>query len=189
MIHDDLESIQEVNEEFKIWRIEFGANLDLNFQGSLVRFASYITASGRAQLMKTSFILGFDNILYFDTDSIITNSLLPNEMVSGDELGKWKMEHKIDNIEIFGPKFYRLNSIMNEEVEHCKGVRKKALDEEFWKQVGEKGESNIINENVFHRKFGQVWVTKDKKLIRCVNESRKWRGNKSRPFIDFNEFK
>lgn len=47
VLRDDVIGVMKVNQEHNIWRIEFEANTSLNFKGSLIRYASYITARGR----------------------------------------------------------------------------------------------------------------------------------------------
>lgn len=38
-----------------------------------------------------------------------------------------------------------------------------------------KGSIKIINENIFHRGFGEVWISQDPKLITYLDSGKKWK--------------
>jgi hypothetical protein len=46
---------------------------NINFTGSLVRIASFITAKARINLLDAIYKTGPENLYYCDTDSIITS--------------------------------------------------------------------------------------------------------------------
>jgi len=66
-------------------------------------WASYITAYARLHLWKQMKRIGFDRILYCDTDSIFTTKRFMN---TSNELGELKKEVKMKNITIFRAKSY-----------------------------------------------------------------------------------
>jgi hypothetical protein len=49
---------------------------------------------------------------------------MPKEEIDNVILGKWKLEHEIKEITIWGPKFYKIITDKDEKHEHIKGVRK-----------------------------------------------------------------
>lgn len=66
-----LKNITKISDN--IYKIEIGQKNNLDFTGSLVRIASFITAMARINLNKGMLEVGYDNVYYCDTDSIITS--------------------------------------------------------------------------------------------------------------------
>jgi hypothetical protein len=65
-----IESIREVNDSYA--EIGYSADiLNLNKPGSLIRIASMTTALARCKLISNMLIIGAENIIYSDTDSIV----------------------------------------------------------------------------------------------------------------------
>lgn len=79
----------------------------------------YVTAYGRLMLYKTFEKLHFDNVLYCDTDSILT----PIKLEEGNNLGDLKLEHYIKDGIIIKPKFYEINGYV--KAKGLKGFNKK----------------------------------------------------------------
>ena len=75
---------------------------------SNVIIASYITARARLHLYEAMRKCGLENIYYTDTDSIISKRI--DEDLIGNELGKWKLEHKIERYYAIQPKVYFLET-------------------------------------------------------------------------------
>lgn len=71
----------------------------LNFIGSLIFISSYIASWARLNLIMGIVDVGFENIFYFDTDSIFTNKPLDDRFL-GNALGQWKCEED-DIVEAF----------------------------------------------------------------------------------------
>lgn len=70
-------------------------------------------------------LVGFEHIVYSDTDSCISTKNIPAEFIHETRLGAWKIEHEITELTIWGPKFYKFVSKAKHEThEHIKGVRK-----------------------------------------------------------------
>ena len=64
-------------------------------------------------------------VYYGDTDAVIGNVTLPDEMLDDTELGKWKREHADDEYdgEWVQPKNYALNSVLGgPSIVHMKGI-------------------------------------------------------------------
>lgn len=104
----------------------------MNFLGGLVRIASYITAAARMNLFRMFYVLKFENIVYTDTDSLISYVPMPEEYIHESKLGKWKLEHEVQHLTIWGPKFYRIKTSKDEKYEHIKGVRKENYCDNLW---------------------------------------------------------
>lgn len=75
-----------------------------------MRFASYITAAARNNLFKQFHQIGFQNILYSDTDSLISTIPMNPTLIDEVKLGYWKLEHRVSSITIWGPKFYKITT-------------------------------------------------------------------------------
>ena len=96
---------------------------------SSVGISAAVTAYGRIHMckLKLDILSKGGKIYYSDTDSIVTDIELPDNMVSPNELGKLKLEHNItDGIFISG----KLYSILDEKGSHvikAKGVSSKSL--------------------------------------------------------------
>ena len=52
------------------------------------------------------FKLGFENIAYCDSDSIVCNPEMGNNLNLGEKIGQWKFEHEFDCFYSFAPKNY-----------------------------------------------------------------------------------
>jgi hypothetical protein len=74
--------------------------------GGLVRFASYITACSRSNLISSAREVGFEHCAYFDTDSIFCDIPFPEHLIDNFKLGKWKLEGEIYNGLFCGNKTY-----------------------------------------------------------------------------------
>lgn len=68
-----------------------------------------ITAYARMHIYKFKRMVGKDNLLYSDTDSIFSLKALPESMIS-DELGDMKLEYTADNAVFLAPKVYALQN-------------------------------------------------------------------------------
>jgi hypothetical protein len=135
--------------------------------GSLVRFASYITACSRSKLISSSRRIGFEHCIYFDTDSIFSDVPFPDDMISDTELGKWKLEGKVYNGIYCGNKTYTYTKYENTnkflipmfEIENydkinnyglCRDIQLKLLSysketkEQMLKEYGDKDNPNIV---------------------------------------------
>ena len=152
--------------------------------GALIYIASYITSTARLKLFKAiySIINRGGQIYYCDTDSIYTNIQLDNEYISDIELGKWKLEYKVDKARFFGSKSYIIVKDNGEQLIKFKGIPKKYLPannrllnweednyQEFFTEI----------ETTWRRKFGYVENIPMKKIIRQTLNKRIYLDNNS----------
>lgn len=101
--------------------------------GDLVNLASFITAEGRANLMRGIDAIGDDrSIMYVDTDSIFTTRRLPARFISDHELGKFKLENNITDATFAGPKAYNYTNLKGKITRKIKGNRASAFDGLHW---------------------------------------------------------
>ena len=106
--------------------------------------AVFVTAYGRHVLYKgiENIIKKGGNVYYVDTDSIITNIELDEELVSNTELGKWKLECEIKEYIGIEPKTYICD---NEK--RAKGIPKEQQEKLSFKDYKEmlNGKSKSFN--------------------------------------------
>lgn len=91
---------------------------------SFPAIAAHVTAAARQVLWSAIELAGLRNVYYCDTDSLIVNRLgyrRLQHLIDPDELGAWKLEQTVSNMELHGPKDYVLD-----EVRKVKGVRARA---------------------------------------------------------------
>jgi hypothetical protein len=92
-----------------------------------VAVASAITAGARIAMSKVKNIKGM-KVFYSDTDSIHTNMILPAEIVSETELGKFKLERVCSKAIYLAPKVYALVDLNGKETIKIKGLSKQAIE-------------------------------------------------------------
>ena len=95
-------------------------SLDVN-----VAIASAITAYARIHMSQFKNNPNF-RLYYSDTDSIIIDSLLPNEMI-GTNLGQMKLEYTIKNAIFLAPKVYALIDENGNEIIKAKGLTRNTI--------------------------------------------------------------
>lgn len=62
-------------------------------------------------------------VYYCDTDSIVTDTPLPNSFLHDSELGKWKLEYELTKAFFIAPKCYAMfHGSPDQVVAKCKGV-------------------------------------------------------------------
>lgn len=112
---EDIESITYMDDLDLFWVTMRDPNQHLTNPGSLVFVASYITALARTNLTNFMQTVGFDNVMYYDTDSVFfLHDGNPKEdksikhLLSDTELGKWKDElgTSVEEFYSIGTKMY-----------------------------------------------------------------------------------
>lgn len=89
----------------KNYHLAYGEEKD-GFGFNYVPIASAITSYARIRLVETMLKIGIENVLYWDTDCIVSKVEFPKEWVHPWSIGKWKLE-KIYNLFIsFAAKAY-----------------------------------------------------------------------------------
>lgn len=131
--------------------------------------ASYITSLARVKLYEKFLHVGLDNVWYCDTDSIITDRVLP----TGEGLGDLKLEYEIKRGVFLQPKAYCLELARN--VNNDKGksinqiIRVKGMKEiklgilDFIKAL-KTGQMSLINSRYYNICGFRECLTRDKSL-------------------------
>ncbi len=105
----------------------------------LPQFASWISANSRINLLKNVYEIGPEKCFYADTDSI-TLKIDKNDEAKidcGDLYGQFKREKEWKTFRPIAPKVYAGQKMTGEWTGACKGVPKKVLKEEDWKDLYE----------------------------------------------------
>ena len=139
---------------------------------SLPLISSYITSYARIYIYEMYELVGFENVLYSDTDSVIITQegyekIKNSELLDDIEIGKWKIEHSNVDIEIRGLKYYRLREPGGKWKYKIKGVRYDNMSSHWmykisnWesprKTAGSIRSDDEFNKRIFqHRKDGIV---------------------------------
>jgi hypothetical protein len=84
----------------------------------------YITAYGRIDIYNKMKIIGFDNVIYVDTDGVKTTRVLQCD----GELGNFKIEDKYKKLVIVRPKSYAYITDKNKEIVKIKGCKQIDID-------------------------------------------------------------
>ena len=131
--------------------------------------ASYITARARIHLYDGMRKCGLKNVYYTDTDSIIAKRV--DEDMIGNSLGKWKLEHKVQDYFAIQPKVYFIRTKDNSIHTKAKGFGQISAEsyDDFLEQLERGmmrssmvGVNTIIKENMGETFFGTRRI---KKLI------------------------
>ena len=119
---------------------------------SIYSYASYVTSWARAVLFEYMDINGFENVLYCDTDSIITTKEFDKKYI-GKELGQLKLETEGTFIGIKA-KFYAI-------------ADKKKLKGGTFKMIDVLGDSIVIDDNImfYNGKELGLFLNEREKLI------------------------
>lgn len=91
-----------------------------------IEWAAWITARERVALAEAILASGVENFVYCDTDSVITEGKLPDDMV-GKEYGKWKIVKDIKMAVVCGPKTYGIVMMNGEDESKCKGIPRRLI--------------------------------------------------------------
>ena len=145
--------------------------LDLHPQhvGSLVYIANYITSKARLLLFDAIYKIHRDNgrVYYCDTDSIFTDSKLPQELLDEDKLGLWKCEYEIKRGKFFGSKSYVIETMSGKKFVKFKGIGHKYLpDPDILLNWNGKPDLEVLIDTTWKRKWGQVENEPMVKLMR-----------------------
>ncbi len=151
---------------------------------SCVRIASRITAASLGTLIEAILTLDPDpieaskHVWYVDTDSIVCDRELNYEICDEEELGKFKLEYMIDEAWFVSPKNYllRYNQENREKTElKMKGVSSENFHEDplrFFTDFLNNGTVDVVNKNVFQRKFNKVLLNDITKVIKVGSKRR-----------------
>lgn len=90
--------------------------------------AVFITALARYKVINDIMKIGIENWVYTDTDSILSLTPFPSEMVDNKKLGKYKVEQIFKKCRVLGPKTYYGINTRNQITAKACGCNKKALE-------------------------------------------------------------
>lgn len=99
-------------------------------------------------------------ILIADTDSIVTNIELDKDMVNSNELGKLKLEHKVDKGIFISGKLYWLSNSLGEVIVRAKGIKSTSITYFDYIKLLNKPISEIVNYTRFYLSEWRIEVFK-----------------------------
>lgn len=144
----------------------------INAQYTYIPLGSCTSARTRVRLIECAFTIGWEYVVYFDTDSIF---FLDNEITRenvkklnfNDELGGWGWENDIARAQFTAPKRYKIIEEKGDERElvvHMAGVNfKQALQEDFYDDLNIV-EGDYTIQGVKRVKGGTLVIFKDKHI-------------------------
>ncbi len=97
-------------------------------ESSAVQIASAITAYGRIFMDQFKRDSNLD-VYYSDTDSIFCKTPLLSKFISDTELGKFKLENKVNEGVFLLPKVYMIKTSDGQTIIKCKGLNNKLLSD------------------------------------------------------------
>lgn len=92
---------------------------------TVVGFAAYTTSYSRVALYR---YFPDKGLVYCDTDSVVRDTALPDEVVDSSEFGLMDLEHVIDKSNFVAPKRYKIIDEKGEMVTRMKGVPQAAIN-------------------------------------------------------------
>lgn len=114
----DYDFIRETkgNEERFKMLMKYANNSNVAIAGAVTSYSRILINS-----MKLKAIELGASLFYSDTDSIVINQELPQEMISSTKLGLLKLEHEIEEGIFVMPKVYYLETLEGKSISKCKG--------------------------------------------------------------------
>lgn len=127
-----------------------------------VQISAAVTAYGRIVMYP---YISRDDCYYTDTDSIVLKNELPKEMVSADEIGKFKKEHYVKEGIFLAPKSYCIHALHEDKEEiimkHKGPVRKVITKDYYINQLADPTLKQQFSCSAdFHRDFSNLCVEK-----------------------------
>jgi len=104
-------------------------NTDYPKRNAAVQIAAAITACARVYMHP---FINREDCYYTDTDSIVLSKPLPEEMISKEELGKFKMEYFVKDALFLAPKCYCINADKHDDILVYKGALKSYVSKEWF---------------------------------------------------------
>lgn len=142
---------------------------NLLYSEAMPLIAAEVTANARMHITKYKILVEENGgrVYYMDTDSLYVDEkgyeILKNAGVLNDsELGMFKLEKVIDEMEIEAPKVYRFKDEKGKEVVKKKGVSKSALEVEENVYLQEQSTGVYVNRELIN--YGVVWYEQEKEL-------------------------
>jgi len=164
-----------LNEDYNLMLYE--KKFNLKYRG--VYIAAYITSLARAYHYKLMREIGFENIYYCDTDSIITSKKLNKDLVNENEIGKLKLVDKIKEGVFLLPKTYAFKNFDNKEKSVVKGFSENISLEEMKKLIYKKIDFieieylRLLGFRESLRRVNEDNVIKEKGILKLVKQKKK----------------
>jgi hypothetical protein len=114
-----------------------------------VEFSLFITAMSRLNLLKNAYSVGPANVFYGDTDSMTIKKGAGSKIDVGTKYGQWKLEKIWEEFHAIAPKMYAgkySEKYIQQNIEYggaVKGLSKKAMTQEKWKELLLDGKTNV----------------------------------------------
>jgi hypothetical protein len=102
-------------------------------------WSAFITAHARLRLLQAVYSIGPENVYYGDTDSITVRSGSAKGIDVGNEYGQWKLEKEWAEFRPIAPKVYSGVLKDGRRMGAAKGLPRKGITDEHWKDLLEKG--------------------------------------------------
>lgn len=109
----------------------------------LPQWAVFITAHSRLRLLKAVYDIGPEHCVYGDTDSITIRKGYADKLDVGDDYGQWKLEKEWQVFRAISPKVYSGILTNGQFKGAAKGLPKKSMTENHWRELLERGETSI----------------------------------------------
>jgi hypothetical protein len=104
-------------------------------------WAVFITAHSRLRLLQAVYTIGPENVIYGDTDSITIRAGTEGNLNVGDDYGQWKLEKEWAEFRALAPKVYSGILKDGRRKGAAKGLPRKNLTPEHWRQLLDDGET------------------------------------------------
>lgn len=134
---------------------------------SAVQLSAAITACSRIFMYK---FISREDCYYTDTDSAVLGSPLEEEFLSSTELGKFKLENKVEEGYFLAPKSYALKTDHDDPIVKYKGAAKSAVDFEWFRRQYEdlSREEKIAIHSPFRINWKKMAIHKETSIHRLA---------------------
>ena len=192
-LNNDISKLVNIKEiDDKICLIEYKNDGDDNNSiGTLVRFASYITALSRTNLIGVMRDVGHKNIYYCDTDSVFTAKKPSDKFLDQNILGMWKEETEtpIKEACFLAPKVYYYECFDGKQAKASKGLRSQDLTIDDMRKLHNGKVDKLENtRNMFYKSLNTVIIEETTRTLRPVYNKRKWNCNESEAFDNYEDY-
>ena len=168
-----------------------------SFDGTSIVISAAVTAYGRIHIskLKLDILNKGGEIYYSDTDSIVTNIKLPNEMVDGKQLGKLKLESQIAKGIFISGKTYCFIDDKGNLINKAKGVKSSSLVYTDYQKLLNNEDIHSAVKTQSHRDWEKGYVEIEnidiklssdsyKKRTKIYNSLAKWVDTKPKVFFE-----
>lgn len=150
---------------------------DITHCGAWKMLASHITACARHTLWSAAHQIGAHNVVYMDTDSIVSLEDLPRPLCEPEgALGTWELEGIVEEGHFYAPKHYYIKfkegTAKNVEKMKFKGIPQKMVTKEMFDHDYKDGANPQVIKDIeifrklFYGESGKIAVIKMDKCIR-----------------------